>query len=94
MSEAAAAPKAEDPIKVLARQIYISLAAQSYAGSAETKGKPEPKALGKLSFQLASAFYAADSEINAEAIAVEKSRNTFTAADLDLGSIKHAPKPA
>ena len=93
MSEGAA-PKPEDPIKTLARQIYISLAAQSYAGSSDLNGKPEPKALGKISFQLASAFYAADSEINAEAIALEKSRNTFTAADLDLGSIKQASKPA
>jgi hypothetical protein len=88
MSEGAPTPapaKPEDPVKALARQIYISLAAQTYAGSADAKGKPDPKLLGKLSFQLAAGFIAADEEINAEVIAKEKARNNFNVDDLDLG---------
>lgn len=80
--------KQEDPIKVLAREIYIALAAATFAGSATTEGKPTPKDVGKLSFALAHGFIAADAEINAEAIAIEKRRTNFNMDDLDLGPVK------
>jgi len=88
MSEEGGAPAGpkEDPVKTLAKEIFISLSAATYAGSASSEGKAEPKQVGKLAFHLAQAFFEADAEINAEAIAAEKRRSNFNLDDLDLGS--------
>jgi len=84
MSESAAPQNAVDPIKDLARTIYIALAGNTYAGA--PTGGPDPKALAMLAFKLSDAFWQADREINAVAIAEAKSVATFTAADLDFGT--------
>jgi len=80
--------KQEDPVRVLAREIYVSLSAATYAGSGTTDGKPNPKDVGKLAFGLAKGFFDADAEINAETIAIEKRRTNFNMDDLDLGPAK------
>ena len=80
-----------DPMRELAVQIYIGLASRAYAdtGSAE-RARPQPKALAQMSFKLAEAFQAADSEMNPVTIATAaaaKSAAKFDAVDLDLASL-------
>lgn len=84
---AAAAPKADDPVIALAKEIFARLAAAAYASRPAGEAGPDPKELGKLSLRLASAFIAAYEEVNAEALAAERKRQSFSADDLDIESL-------
>jgi hypothetical protein len=83
--------KTPDAMRELAVQIYIELVSRAYgdAGRSEETRQP-PEALARLSFKLAEAFHAADSEVNPVTIAAAaalKAETPFDASDLDLASL-------
>jgi len=83
--------KPHDAMRELASQIYIGLVCRAYgeAGSGDS-ARPKPEVLARMSFKLAEAFHAADSEVNPVTIAAAaatKSAIPFDAGDLDLGSL-------
>lgn len=83
--------KTPDTMRELALQIYIGLVSRVYgdAGRGEETQR-QPEALARLSFKLAEAFHAADSDLNPVTIAAAaaiKSAIRFDASDLDLGSL-------
>ena len=85
-------PKPHDTMRELAVQIYVGLVSRAYGDASrgdETRQRPE--VLAKMSFKLAEAFHAADSEVNPVTIAaaaVLKAEIPFDARDLDLGSLQ------
>ena len=83
--------KTPDAMRELAVQIYIGIVSRVYgdAGRGEETQQP-PAALARLSFKLAEAFHAADSDVNPVTIAAAaaiKSAIRFDASDLDLASL-------
>lgn len=83
--------KTPDAMRELALQIYIGLVSRVYgdAGRGEETQR-QPEALARLSFKLAEAFHAADSDVNPVTIAAAaaiKSAIRFDATDLDLASL-------
>ena len=83
--------KTPDAMRELALQIYIGLVSRVYgdAGRGEETQR-QPEALARLSFKLAEAFHAADSDVNPVTIAAAaaiKSAIRFDASDLDLASL-------
>lgn len=84
--------KTPDTMRELAVLIYVGLVSRAYGDAArgdETRQRPE--VLAKMSFKLAEAFHAADSEVNPVTIAaaaVLKAETPFDARDLDLGSLQ------
>ncbi|MDW8467914.1 MAG: hypothetical protein RML56_01770 [Burkholderiales bacterium] len=79
------APKADDPVTALAKDIFARLAAATFAGGKASEA--DAKELGKLSLRLAAAFMQAWEEVNAEALAAERKRRSFSADDLDIESL-------
>ncbi|MCX7962031.1 MAG: hypothetical protein N2653_10735 [Burkholderiales bacterium] len=77
--------KADDPVTALAKDIFARLAAATYGGG--KAGEADAKELGKLSLRLAAAFMQAWEEANAEALAAERKRRSFSADDLDIESL-------
>jgi hypothetical protein len=84
---AAGAAKADDPLTALAKDIYARLAAARYGAAGGGGAAPDAKELAKLSLQLANAFLQAYEEVNAEALAAERRRQSFSADDLDIESL-------
>jgi len=81
--------KPHDAMRELALQIYVELVSRAYGGGGEG-ARPKPEVLARMSFKLAEAFHAADSEVNPVTIAAEaatKSAAPFDAGELDLGSL-------
>lgn len=83
--------KPHDAMRELAVQIYIGLACRAYSGAGGAEGaRPKPEVLARMSFKLAEAFHAIDSDVNPVTIAAAaalKSSTPFDAGDLDLGSL-------
>jgi hypothetical protein len=86
-AQAAPAAKGDDPVTALAKDIFARLAAAAYAGAGGAASGPDAKELGKLSLRLAAAFMQAYEEVNAEALAAERKRQSFSADDLDIESL-------
>ena len=81
--------KPHDAMRELALRIYVELVSRAYGGGAEG-ARAKPEVLARMSFKLAEAFHAADSEVNPVTIAAAaatKSATPFDAGDLDLGSL-------
>jgi hypothetical protein len=83
--------KPHDAMRELAVQIYVGLVSRAYGdpGRGE-ETRQQPEALARMSFKLAEAFHAADSEMNPVTIAAAaalKAETPFDARDLDLGSL-------
>ncbi|MEW5862991.1 MAG: hypothetical protein AB1773_05285 [Pseudomonadota bacterium] len=85
--QSASAVKGDDPVTALAKEIFARLAAATYATAGGAAAGADAKELGKLSLKLAAAFMQAYEEVNAEALAAERKRQSFSADDLDIESL-------